>query len=145
MKEWRKVTFMKEWLKALDLTVILCYRDLLYLFSFRSYGRLKKKKCRYKQISFTKSLLLLKGHFQSSFIFPFQCSITHVRGYTVVGSVYYLYQRSLSLSLMVPERIGNSANVLKPGNKLIFKNCPSSKLCPSSLSCSPEKKIRDMG
>ena len=67
------------------------------------------------------------------------------RGYTVVGSVYYLYQRSLSLSLMVPERIGNSANVLKPGNKLIFKNCPSSKLCPSSLSCSPEKKIRDMG
>ena len=85
--------------------------------SFRSYGRLKKKKCRYKQISFTKSLLLLKGHFQSSFIFPFQCSITHVRGYTVVGSVYYLYQRSLSLSLMVPERIGNSANVLKPGNK----------------------------
>ena len=77
MKEWRKVTFMKEWLKALDLTVILCYRDLLYLFSFRSYGRLKKK-CRYKQISFTKSLLLLKGHFQSSLIFPFQCSITHV-------------------------------------------------------------------
>ena len=67
------------------------------------------------------------------------------RGYTVVGSVYYLYQRSLSLSLMVPERIGNSANVLKPGNKSIFENCPSSKLFPSSLSCSPEKKIRDMG
>ena len=37
-----------------------------------------KKKCRYKQISFTKSLLLLKGHFQSSFIIPFQCSITYV-------------------------------------------------------------------
>ena len=77
MKEWCKVTFMKEWLKALDLTVILCYRGLLWLFSFSSNGRLKKK-CRYKEISFTKSLLLLKGHFQSGFIFPFQCSITHV-------------------------------------------------------------------
>ena len=77
MKEWCKVTFMKEWLKALDLTVILCYRGLLWLFSFSSNGRLKKK-CRYKEISFTKSLLLLKGHFQSSFIFPFQCSITRV-------------------------------------------------------------------
>ena len=39
------------------------------------------------------------------------------RGYTVVGSVYHLYQRSLFQSLMVPERIGNSANVLKPGKK----------------------------
>ena len=42
MKEWRKVTFMKEWMKALDLTVILSYWELLYLFSFRSYSRLKK-------------------------------------------------------------------------------------------------------
>ena len=43
-----------------------------------------KKKCRYKQISFTKSLLLLKGHFQSSFIIPFQCSITYVEGAIIV-------------------------------------------------------------
>ena len=58
MKEWRKVTFMKEWLKALDLTVILCYRDLLYRLEVTAVW---KKKCRYKQISFTKSLQVISS------------------------------------------------------------------------------------
>ena len=44
MKEWRKVTFKKEWLKALDLTVILSYWGLLDLFSWGKYGYLKKNK-----------------------------------------------------------------------------------------------------
>ena len=80
MKEWRKVTFMKERLKAFDLTVILSYWELLYLFAFRNYGRLKKKTCQYKQISYSKSLLLLKGHFQSGLMYRVQCSITRVQG-----------------------------------------------------------------
>ena len=32
---------MKEWMKAVDLTVILSYRGLLYLFSFPRYGHFK--------------------------------------------------------------------------------------------------------
>ena len=68
-------------MKALNLAVILSYWKLLYLFSFRNYGHFKKK-CRHKQISFSKSLLLLKGHFQSRFMYQFQCSITHVDGNT---------------------------------------------------------------
>ena len=43
MKEWRKVTFKKEWLKAPDITVILSYWGLLDIFSLGSYGCLKKK------------------------------------------------------------------------------------------------------
>ena len=41
MKEWRKVTFMKEWVKALDLTVILAPAELLYRLSFPRYGHMK--------------------------------------------------------------------------------------------------------
>ena len=59
-----------------------------------------KKKCRYKQISFTKSLLLLKGHFQSSFIFPFQCSITYVHSgyrYSIATSIIRNTREDISI------------------------------------------------
>ena len=42
MKEWGKVTFMKEWVKALDKTRILAPTHLQNLVSFPRYGRLKK-------------------------------------------------------------------------------------------------------
>ena len=41
MKEWGEVTFMKEWVKALDKTRILAPTDLKNLVSFPRYGRLK--------------------------------------------------------------------------------------------------------
>ena len=41
VKEWREVTFMKEWVKALDDTRILWPADLRQLFSFPRYGHLK--------------------------------------------------------------------------------------------------------
>ena len=43
MKEWGKVTFMKECVKALDKMRILAPTDLKNLFSFPRYGRLNKK------------------------------------------------------------------------------------------------------
>ena len=43
MKEWGEVTFMKEWMKALLVTVILASTDLRYLVSFPRYGRLNEK------------------------------------------------------------------------------------------------------
>ena len=43
MKEWGEVTFMKEWVKALDKTRILAPTHLQNLVSFPRYGRLKKK------------------------------------------------------------------------------------------------------
>ena len=49
MKELGEVTFMKEWVKALDKTRILAPTDLRYLVSFPRYSRLKKKKCWYKK------------------------------------------------------------------------------------------------
>ena len=41
MKEWGDVTFMKEWVKALDNTRILAPADLKNLVSFPRYGYLK--------------------------------------------------------------------------------------------------------
>ena len=41
MKEWGDVTFMKEWVKALDDTRILAPADLKNLVSFPRYGYLK--------------------------------------------------------------------------------------------------------
>ena len=49
-------------MKALDLTLILSYWDLLYLFPFGSYGRLNKK-CRYKN----KILLKMLGSVECPF------------------------------------------------------------------------------
>ena len=42
MKEWGEVTFMKEWVKALDKTRILAPTHLQNLVSFPRYGCLKK-------------------------------------------------------------------------------------------------------
>ena len=47
MKEWGEVTFMKEWVKALDKTRILAPTDLRYLVSFPRYDHLNEK-FRYK-------------------------------------------------------------------------------------------------
>ena len=44
MKELGEVTFMKEWMKALLVAVILAPTDLRYLVLFPRYGRLKRKK-----------------------------------------------------------------------------------------------------
>ena len=75
-------------MKALDLTLILSYWDLVYLFPFGSYGRLNKK-CRYKQISNSRSLLLQKGHFQSGLMYRVQCSITRVVYMSLVTYSHY--------------------------------------------------------
>ena len=79
MKELGEVTFMEEWMKALDDTRILALTHLKNLVSFPRYGRLKKK-CWYKQICNSKSWLLLTGHFGPVFIRPSQWSITAVGG-----------------------------------------------------------------
>ena len=77
MKKWGEVTFMKEWMEALYVAVILALTDLRYLVSFPRYGRLKKK-CWYKQICNGTYWLLLTGHFGPVFIRPSQWSITAV-------------------------------------------------------------------
>ena len=41
MKEWGDVTFMKEWVKALDKTRILAPADIKFVVSFPRYGHLK--------------------------------------------------------------------------------------------------------
>ena len=41
MKEWGEVTFMKEWVKALDKTRILAPADIKFVVSFPRYGHLK--------------------------------------------------------------------------------------------------------
>ena len=41
MKEWDEVTFMKEWVKALDKTRILAPADIKFVVSFPRYGHLK--------------------------------------------------------------------------------------------------------
>ena len=43
MKECGEVTFMKEWMKALLVGVILAPTDLRYLVSFPRYGSLNEK------------------------------------------------------------------------------------------------------
>ena len=42
-REWGEVTFMKEWMKALLVAVILAPTDLRYLVSFPRYGCLNEK------------------------------------------------------------------------------------------------------
>ena len=57
MKEWGEVTFMKEWVKALDKTRILAPMNLKDLVSFPRYGRLNKK-FRYKVFQNSKYIFL---------------------------------------------------------------------------------------
>ena len=61
MKERGDVTFMKEWVKALDDTRILAPADLKSLVSFPRYGRLKLELV-LEQISLCRFWALLKGH-----------------------------------------------------------------------------------
>ena len=98
MKELGEVTFMKEWMKALDDTRILALTHLKNLVSFPRYGRLKKK-CWYKQICNSKSWLLLTGHFGPVFIRPSQWSITAVLLNVSDSSFNPEYNRAVSLSI----------------------------------------------
>ena len=60
-KELGKVTFMKEWMNAMDKTRILALTHLKNLVSFPRYGRLKLKLlC--DRISLCRFWALLKGH-----------------------------------------------------------------------------------
>ena len=117
MKELGEVTFMKEWMKALDDTRILALTHLKNLVSFPRYGRLKKK-CWYKQICNSKSWLLLTGHFGPVFIRPSQWSITAV------------------------ERQGTSGGVVGPvcistiPSHLVFHIC-------NTMLCIPVSKLKD--
>ena len=79
MKELGEVTFMKEWVKAPSVGVVLPLTHLQNLVSFPRYGRLKKK-CWYKQVCNGTYWLLLTGHFGPVFIRPSQWSITAVCG-----------------------------------------------------------------
>ena len=62
------------------------------IFFVRKLRPFEEKNCWYKQISYSKSLLLLKGHFQSCFMYRVQCSITRVpcenwrTGISIVGT-----------------------------------------------------------
>ena len=96
MKELGEVTFMKEWMKALDDTRILPLTHLKNLVSFPRYDRLKKKKCWYKQICNSKSWLLLTVHFGQIFIWPSQWSIIGVAVLYVVRFPNPLYEVSWS-------------------------------------------------
>ena len=58
MKEWGEVTFMKEWVKALDNMRILAPTHLQNLVSFPRYGRLKKKKSQDKIFPNSKYIFL---------------------------------------------------------------------------------------
>ena len=80
MKELGEVTFMKEWVKAPSVGVVLPLTHLQNLVSFPRYGRLKKK-CWYKLICNGTYWLLLTGHFGLVFIRPSQWSITAVVQY----------------------------------------------------------------
>ena len=91
MKELGEVTFMKEWMKALNDTKFLALTHLNNLVSFPRYDRLRKKKCWYKQICNSKSWLLLTGHFGPVFIRPSQWSITAVLWHCIA----ILFTRSL--------------------------------------------------
>ena len=57
MKEWDKVTFMKEWMKALFVGLILAPTDQRCLVSFPSYGRFNEK-FRYKIFPNSKYIIL---------------------------------------------------------------------------------------
>ena len=78
MKELGEVTFMKEWVKAPSVGVVLPLTHLQNLVSFPRYGRLKKK-CWYKQVCNGTYWLLLTAHFGPVFIRPSQWSITAVK------------------------------------------------------------------
>ena len=77
MKELGEVTFMKEWVKAPSVGVVLPLTHLQNLVSFPRYGRLKKK-CWYKQVCNGTYWLLLTAHFGPVFIRPSQWRITAV-------------------------------------------------------------------
>ena len=77
MKELGDVTFMKEWVKAPSVGVVLPLTHLQNLVSFPRYGRLKKK-CWYKQVCNGTYWLLLTAHFGPVFIRPSQWRITSV-------------------------------------------------------------------
>ena len=79
MKELGEVTFMKEWVKAPSVGVVLPLTHLQNLVSFPRYGRLKKK-CWYKQVCNGTYWLLLTAHFGPVFIRPSQWRITAVKG-----------------------------------------------------------------
>ena len=79
MKELGEVTFMKEWVKAPSVGVVLPLTHLQNLVSFPRYGRLKKK-CWYKQVCNGTYWLLLTAHFGPVFIRPSQWRITAVWG-----------------------------------------------------------------
>ena len=91
MKELGEVTFMKEWVKAPSVGVVLPLTHLQNLVSFPRYGRLKKK-CWYKQVCNGTYWLLLTAHFGPVFIRPSQWRITAVGiYYNFTGiSVYFL-------------------------------------------------------
>ena len=83
MKELGEVTFMKEWVKAPSVGVVLPLTHLQNLVSFPRYGRLKKK-CWYKQVCNGTYWLLLTAFFGPVFIRPSQWRITAVRGQLLV-------------------------------------------------------------
>ena len=61
MKELAEVTFMKEWMKALLVAVILAPTDLKNLVSFPRYGRLNKK-CLFNSKCFLLFIGLLESY-----------------------------------------------------------------------------------
>ena len=85
MKELGEVTFMKEWVKAPSVGVVLPLTHLQNLVSFPRYGRLKKK-CWYKQVCNGTYWLLLTAHFGPVFIRPSQWRITAVYHASSLGS-----------------------------------------------------------
>ena len=86
-------------------------------FSFRSYGRLKKK-CRYKKICNSKTLLLLKLYFGQHFTERAQCIITHVIYMDIYPYQYRAKQKRMSSSNNICALLGFLCTAKQRGNLL---------------------------
>ena len=124
VKEWRQVTFRKRHLKALEIPVILRCVGAWSLVSFRSYGRLNKK-CRYKKLCNSKTLLLLKLYFGQHFTERAQCIITHVIYMDICPYQYRAKQKRMSSSNNICALLGFLCTAKQRGNLLTqCTHCP---------------------
>ena len=93
------------------------YIYIYIVFLFRSYGRLNKK-CRYKKLCNSKTLLLLKLYFGQHFTEPAQCIITHVIYMDICPYQYRAKQKRMSSSNNICALLGFLCTAKQRGNLL---------------------------
>ena len=106
--------------------LISIYMDIyIYIvFLFRSYGRLNKK-CRYKKLCNSKTLLLLKLYFGQHFTERAQCIITHVIYMDIYPYQYRAEQKRMSSSNNICALLGFLCTAKQRGNLLTqCTHCP---------------------